>query len=83
MGHHRHIEIWKAVPHCLMWCIWRERNARTFEEGERNIMALKLCFFALCLILCQLLINTLPFLFLSFFIIVLSDCNSLVSQVHA
>ena len=20
MGRHRHIEIWKAIPHCLMWC---------------------------------------------------------------
>ena len=83
MGWHQHIEIWKVVPHCLMRCIWREWNACTFEDGERNIVALKLCFFfALCLIACQLLIYILPFLFLSFLIIVLSDCNPLVSRVH-
>jgi hypothetical protein len=31
LGRHRHIEIWKAIPHCLMWCIWRERNTRSLE----------------------------------------------------
>ena len=20
-----------SIPHCLMWCIWQERNARTFH----------------------------------------------------
>jgi hypothetical protein len=24
--------VWKMVPLCLMWCIWRERNARCFED---------------------------------------------------
>ena len=45
LGQHRHIEIWKAVPHCLMWCLWKERNARIFEDGERNVLELKLLFF--------------------------------------
>ena len=27
-GRHRNSEIWKAIPHCLMCCFWRERNAR-------------------------------------------------------
>ena len=31
----------KAGPHCVMWCIWRERNARSFEDIERNIPDLK------------------------------------------
>jgi hypothetical protein len=26
-GWHQNITIWKAIPHCLMWCLWRERNA--------------------------------------------------------
>ena len=42
---HRHSGIWNAVPHCLMWCIWRERNLRTFEESETSIADLKLLFF--------------------------------------
>ena len=23
--------IWKAVPHCLMWCLWHKRNSQTFS----------------------------------------------------
>jgi hypothetical protein len=30
LWHHQNIVIWKAIPHCVMWCIWRERNARIF-----------------------------------------------------
>jgi hypothetical protein len=30
LGRHRHIEIWKAVPHCLMWCHWKERETHVF-----------------------------------------------------
>ena len=26
---------------CLMWCLWRERNARQFEGCERRIADLK------------------------------------------
>ena len=24
--------MWKAISHCLMWCLWCERNARTFNR---------------------------------------------------
>uniref|UniRef100_A0A2N9FKE1 Uncharacterized protein n=1 Tax=Fagus sylvatica TaxID=28930 RepID=A0A2N9FKE1_FAGSY len=41
----RHSRIWTAVPHCLMWCLWRERNLRTFEGSETSIDELKLLFF--------------------------------------
>ena len=30
LWHHQNIVIWKAIPHCVMRCIWRERNARIF-----------------------------------------------------
>uniref|UniRef100_A0A2N9FU80 Reverse transcriptase domain-containing protein n=1 Tax=Fagus sylvatica TaxID=28930 RepID=A0A2N9FU80_FAGSY len=37
--------IWKAIPHCIMWCLWRERNARTFEDCELSVVELKLHFY--------------------------------------
>ena len=30
-GQHQNIDLWRLVPHCLIWCIWHERNARSFE----------------------------------------------------
>ena len=47
--HHRNDVIWKAVPHCLMWGIWRERNFRSFEDSERSLPGLKLFFFRILL----------------------------------
>ena len=44
-GHHRNGVIWMVVPHCLMWCIWQERNNQCFENSERTIAGLKLFFF--------------------------------------
>jgi hypothetical protein len=41
-GQHQHFEIWKCIPHCLMWCLWRERNSRSFEGIEKNVADLKL-----------------------------------------
>ena len=38
---HRHIDVWKLVPHCLIWCIWRERNARSFKGCERSLLETK------------------------------------------
>ena len=37
--------IWRAILHCLMWCLWRERNTRTFEGCEQSVVELKLQFY--------------------------------------
>ena len=37
---HCNIIFWRLLPHCLMWCIWRERNARCFEGCECSLHAL-------------------------------------------
>ena len=29
--------VWNMVPACLMWLVWKERNAQTFEDIERPI----------------------------------------------
>lgn len=33
---------WRLAPLCLMWCLWRERNRRTFEDLSLSIHGLKL-----------------------------------------
>ena len=44
-GRHRNITFWKAVSHCILWCLWHERNARSFEGCERSILDVKAFFF--------------------------------------
>jgi hypothetical protein len=45
LGRHGPTLVWKMIPHCLIWCLWREWNARYFEDSERSIPELKLFFF--------------------------------------
>jgi hypothetical protein len=35
-GRSRSVMVWKMVHLCLMWCIWRKRNARCFEDSSRS-----------------------------------------------
>ena len=28
--------IWNLAPLCLMWCLWRERNRRMFEDMDSS-----------------------------------------------
>jgi hypothetical protein len=35
-GRSRSAVVWKMAPLCLMWCIWRERNAICFEDTLRS-----------------------------------------------
>jgi hypothetical protein len=43
LGRRRHAEIWRIIPHCLMWCLWRERNLRTFEGKEMTHRICNIC----------------------------------------
>ena len=33
------------MSHCLMWCIWKERNSKCFDDSECFMPDLKLLFF--------------------------------------
>ena len=35
-GRSRSAVVWKMVPLCIMWCIWRERNDMCFEDKSRS-----------------------------------------------
>ena len=41
IGKHIALKIWRLVPLCLMRCLWRERNARSFEDRENGLLELK------------------------------------------
>lgn len=36
--------IWYMAPHSILWCIWKERNARTFDGVEKSTIELKSSF---------------------------------------
>jgi hypothetical protein len=35
------LQTWRMASLCVMWCLWRERNARSFEDCELGLMDLK------------------------------------------
>lgn len=37
---HSAASIWNAIPHCIIWTIWREWNNRTFEGEKQSITEL-------------------------------------------
>jgi hypothetical protein len=37
-------EVWRIALLCLMWIVWRERNARCIEDQERMLDELKKMF---------------------------------------
>jgi hypothetical protein len=36
--------VWNAIPSILMWYVWRERNARSFDDCEKASLDLQTCF---------------------------------------
>jgi len=40
-GNQTLIPIWQMAHLCMMWCVWRERNARFFENCETSLINLK------------------------------------------
>jgi hypothetical protein len=44
-GRSRSAVVWKMVYSCLLWCLWRERNDRQFENKEMTIEELITFFF--------------------------------------
>ena len=40
-GNHTIMHIWRMAPLCVMWCLWREMNTRSFEDYELGLIELK------------------------------------------
>jgi hypothetical protein len=43
VGDDRAKEAWQLALLCLLWCIWRERNARLFEDVETSMVEIRKC----------------------------------------
>jgi hypothetical protein len=44
------VAVWKMVPTCFFWCLWRERNNKSFEDLEGSLEdILSSCFHTLYL----------------------------------
>ena len=69
--------IWNLAPLCLMWCLWRERNRRTFEDKESLDDQLLAISVALCLI--RLALEDSPLVILSLCSLALSYVLSFLS----
>ncbi|WMV33426.1 hypothetical protein MTR67_026811 [Solanum verrucosum] len=40
---------WRTIPACIWWTIWRERNARSFEDRSKSLQMIKTdCILLLC-----------------------------------
>ena len=40
-GNRTVLKIWRIVPLCVMGCLWREKNARNFEDRKLELIELK------------------------------------------
>ena len=81
-GRHWNGNIWGIILHCLIWCLWKERNSKCFEDIERSIPDLKLFFFRTLLDWLSVLQNQ---SFSSLFIF-LDSCNFyswLLTPIHS
>ena len=47
-GKHRNIAFWKAMPHCIMWCLWQVQIAKNFEGYESSLCFTLLDMFEHC-----------------------------------
>jgi len=41
LGNRHALQIWRLVPLCLMWCLWPERNAKSFENHDSGLLEIK------------------------------------------
>jgi hypothetical protein len=37
--------IWKMVPTCILWCVWKEINNKCFEDLKKSLEVILASFF--------------------------------------
>jgi hypothetical protein len=84
-GRPRSVAIWKMVPICIFWCVWKERNLRCFEDLESSMEDILASFFHMVAFLSPLLISFTDFLVLFLFLVrcfLLYTSNILRGALH-
>jgi hypothetical protein len=41
LGNRTSLKMWRLAPLCVMWCLWRDQNAKNFEDHETMMVDLK------------------------------------------
>ena len=62
-------KVWKAVPLCLFWAVWKERNRIAFENEELSIYRLKNSFACNIWFWTKSIVDERPLPLISFFFI--------------
>ena len=78
-GRRCNIDLWRAIPHCVLWCLWQEKNIRCFEGTEQSILEIKSLLHSLfdwCSVFCSFHVQ----IFLLCLIIVIYDLDILLSM---
>ncbi|TMW87681.1 hypothetical protein EJD97_019620 [Solanum chilense] len=48
-----HKEIWKIIPACIWWSVWKKRNIRCFQNKSNSIQKIKMNCLVLFLFWCK------------------------------
>jgi len=62
----RSVAIWKMAPICLFWCLWRERNNRSFEDLESTLKEILSSFYHTLYFWTSVNVHHLSFTFVDF-----------------
>jgi hypothetical protein len=60
--------IWKMVPICIFWCVWKERNLRCFEDLESSMEDILISFLHALYIWTMAFLSTLSISFADFLV---------------
>jgi hypothetical protein len=41
LGNRHALHMWRLAQLCVMWCLWRERNAHSFEDKESGMIEVR------------------------------------------
>jgi hypothetical protein len=67
-GRSRSAAVWKMVPICILWCVWKERNLRCFEDLENSMENIVASFLHLLYLWTEAFLSPVSISFSDFFV---------------